>query len=356
MPTPAGPPAASALQRRTLWWLLGAVTLGLGWILLPFYGPILWACVIAQLFAPLHRGLLRRLGGRPSLAAGLTLASAVVVVIVPFTLVSAMLASEAIGLYGRLQSGEWAPAQDLHRLFDQLPAPWIHALDRLGLGNFASLQRRLGALLTEGTQFLATQALGIGQNTFDFVVGLGITLYGAFFVIRDGAALLLLARRAMPLSPAHTDELAARFTAVVGATVKGSLLVAALQGALGGLAFWVLDVRAALLGGVLMAFLALVPAVGAALVWLPVALYCLATGSAWQGLALIAWGVLVIGLVDNLLRPLLVGRGAGMPDVVIMISTLGGIAVFGLNGFVLGPLIAALFMAVWHLHGLAARP
>lgn len=356
MPDPDGPPGppTAAAQRRAQGVLLGLVTLALGWILWPFRGPLLWACVIALVFAPLHAQLLRRLGGRDSLAALLTLAGAVVTVIVPFTLVSAMLAREALGLYARLQSGEWAPMLQLQALFDALPGSWKALLGRFGLGSFAGLQQGLTRALGAGSQFVAAQALGIGQNTFEFLADLALTTYVAFFCIRDGGALQRLVRGALPLPPAQTAELVEQFSTVVRATVKGNLLVAAIQGTLGGLAFWVLGVGGALLWGVLMAFLSLVPAVGAALVWAPVALLLLASGAVWQGLALAAWGVLVIGLVDNLLRPLLVGRDTRLPDVVIMVTTLGGMAVFGLNGFVIGPVIAALFVAVWHLHARAA--
>jgi len=126
--------------------------------------------------------------------------------------------------------------------------------------------------------------------------------------------------------------------------------VAAIQGALGGVAFWALGVSAAFLWAALMAFLSLLPAVGAALVWLPVAIYFLVAGDTWQGFALIAYGMLVIGLVDNLLRPILVGRDTRMPDYVVMITTLGGIAALGVNGLVVGPVIAAMFIAILHLY------
>src|SRR5690606_13847821 len=131
--------------------------------------------------------------------------------------------------------------------------------------------------------------------------------------------------------------------------VKGNIVVAATQGMLGGLIFWALGIQGALLWGVIMAVLSLLPAVGAALIWLPVAIYFLATGAIWQGIVLILFGVLVIGLVDNILRPILVGKDTKIPDYVILISTLGGLSVFGLNGFVLGPLFAALFIACWDL-------
>ena len=130
---------------------------------------------------------------------------------------------------------------------------------------------------------------------------------------------------------------------------RGNLLVAAVQGALGGLIFWVLGIHAPVLWAVVMAFLSLLPAVGAAAVWLPVAIYFLATGAVWEGLVLIAYGAFVIGLVDNLLRPYLVGKDTQMPDYVVLISTLGGIAIFGLDGLVIGPVIAAMFIAIWDI-------
>jgi predicted PurR-regulated permease PerM len=146
-----------------------------------------------------------------------------------------------------------------------------------------------------------------------------------------------------------------KFATVVRATVKGTIVVAILQGTLGGLMFWFLGIRAALLWAALMALLSLLPAVGAALVWFPVALYLLATGAVWQGLVLIAFGVLVVGLVDNLLRPMLVGTDIKMPDYVVLLSTLGGIEIFGMNGIVLGPLIAAMFMVVWDILSASRR-
>lgn len=337
-------------SNRALQVLLVAVTLALGWVLLPFYGTILWAGIIALLFSPLHRWLLRRLNYRRTLAALLTLTIAVVMVMVPFVLLSAALAREAMQVYEAVQSGEWNPARYFKGLFDALPAPLHSLLDRIGLTNFAALQRQLTAAVAQGSQFVATRAVGIGQDTVEFVAALFITTYIAFYLIRDGEALARTARQALPLQPVHRKELADKFTTVVRATVKGNLLVAAIQGALGGLAFWFLGIPAALLWAVLMGFLSLLPAVGAALVWGPVAAYLFLTGAVGQGIALVAFGVLVIGLVDNLLRPVLVGKDTRMPDYVVMITTLGGMAVFGINGFVLGPAIAAMFMAVWHIH------
>lgn len=333
--------------------LLAASALALGWILLPFYGAILWAVIIAMLFVPVHRWLEARLKPHRNLAAGLTMLIVLLVGVLPFAAMTASLAREASIVYQHIDSGDWNPALYLRGLFEALPGWMTALLQRAGVADFDHLQRQLTTALSQGSRFIATQAFGIGLDTFGFVASLGVTLYLAFFLMRDGEALAQLAEQALPVPAQFKRELVDRFMAAVRATVKGNLLIAGIQGSLGGIAFWFLDVKGALLWAVAMALLSLLPMIGAGLVWLPVAAYFFVTGALWQGLALVAWGVLVIGLSDNLLRPVLVGKDAGMPDYVVMVSTLGGMAVFGINGFVIGPTIAAMFIAVWQL-GLAA--
>jgi predicted PurR-regulated permease PerM len=329
--------------------LLAATALALGWILWPFYGTLVWALIIAMLFAPVHRRLLPHVGQRRNLAAALVLLLVLMVGVLPFAVMTAALARESSRVYQHIDSGEWNPALYLRGVFDALPA-WVGTLlEHSGVAGFDDLQRRLTELLAQGSQFIATQAFSIGLSTFGFVASLGVTLYLAFFLIRDGDQLTRVTVAALPLPPQHKQELVHRFFVVVRATVRGSLLVAAIQGTLGGLAFWLLSVQGALLWAVLMAFLSLLPVIGASLVWVPVAAYFLLTGAAWKALVLVGYGVVVHGLVDNFLRPILVGRDARMPDYVVMVTTLGGMAVFGINGFVLGPAIAAIFLAVWQL-------
>jgi predicted PurR-regulated permease PerM len=205
------------------------------------------------------------------------------------------------------------------------------------------------ATLARGSQLLATTALNIGQNTLDFIFSLFVALYLLFFLLRDGAKLTVRISNAVPLPTDQQHELFARFATVIRATVKGNILVAVAQGALGGIIFWFLEIKAALLWGAVMAVLSLLPAIGAALVWLPAGLYLLVTGAFWQGAVLLAFGALVISSVDNLLRPVLVGADTKMPDYLILVSTLGGLAIFGINGLVIGPVIAALFIASWDL-------
>lgn len=329
--------------------LLIVVSLAFATLLSPFLTPLLWGLIIALVFAPVFRRALRWTGQRRTLAALLTLTGVAVLVVLPLSLLGLALLHEATGVFERLQSGEWNPGAYLHRLFDALPE-WVGALlDRFGLTSFNTVLRRINAGLSQGLQSAGLVAVDVGQDMANFLSKLLITLYLAFFMVRDGDAIAHTLRDAMPLPMAHKRALFRTFSTVLRATVKGHLVVALVQGALGGLAFWALGVQASLLWAVLMALLSLLPVVGSGLVWLPMALYLIASGALWPGLALIAFGVLVIGLVDNLLRPLLVGRDTRLPDYLVMVATLGGLSTFGINGLVLGPAIAALFVSAWKI-------
>ena len=340
---------SSLLESKTFLALLVLVSLAFFWVLWPFYGALFWGAILALMFTPLYLRLLKKMPQKPTVAALVTVSVILVLVILPVAFITALLAQEAAGVVERVQSGELSLSRYFQQIYHALPA-WITGLlDRSGLSTIGLIQERLSASLTQGSQFIAAQALSIGQNAFDFLVSFFIMLYLLFFFLRDGAALSRRIRDAIPLELEIKRSLFSKFTTVIRATVKGNIVVAVLQGALGGLIFWFLGIHAPVLWGALMAFLSLLPAVGAALVWLPVAIYFLATGALWQGAVLIAFGVFVIGLVDNILRPVLVGKDTKMPDYVVLVSTIGGMALFGLNGFVIGPVIAAMFMAAWDL-------
>jgi predicted PurR-regulated permease PerM len=337
------------LEDATLLLLVVLVSLAFAWILWPFSEAILWAAVLATVFAPLNRRLVSALGQRRNLAALATVLIILMLVILPLTLTAASLVQEATALYQRLESRELNFGTYYHEFLNALPAWATDLLNRFGLTDLSAMHERLSTALVQASKYLASQALNIGRGTANVVLNLFLALYLLFFFLRDGGRLTGRIRDAIPLRTEQKRALLTKFTVVTRAMFKGSLLVAAVQGALGGLIFWLLDIHAPVLWAVVMGFLSLLPAVGAALVWLPVAVYFLATGALWQGLVLIAYGALVIGLVDNLLRPFLVGKDTEMPDYVVLISTLGGIAIFGLDGIVIGPVIAAMFIATWDI-------
>jgi predicted PurR-regulated permease PerM len=339
----------SDLEDRTFLWVIVGVSVAFAWILWPFFGTVLWATIAAIVFAPLYRRLLTSMRQRRTPAALAAVTVITVMVILPLTVLTALLVQEAAGVYDRIQSGDLKIGRYFRDVFSALPAWAIALLNRFGLMNLDDVQEMLTTGLLRSSQFLAGQALSFGQNAFDFIMSLFVMLYLLFFLLRDGDELARRIRDAVPLRPEQRHALLETFAVVIRATVKGNVVVAVLQGALGGFIFWFLGIHAPVLWGALMAIFSLLPAVGAALVWLPVAVYLLATGAVWQGVVLIAWGALVIGLVDNVVRPVLVGKETKMPDYVVLISTLGGIAVFGVNGFVVGPVIAAMFMAAWQI-------
>jgi predicted PurR-regulated permease PerM len=337
------------LKDRSLTVLLALVSIAFIWILLPFYGAVFWAVILGIVFAPMQRRLQLKFGWERNLTSLLTLSICLLIAILPVIVLSSLLVQEGVALYKNIESGELDIAGYVTQFKHILPPYFQHLLDRFGMGELNGLREKIVKSAMTGGQELAAKAFIFGQGTFEFIVSFFIMLYLLFFFLRDGAELARKVRAAVPLEEQQKRRLQLKFNRVVRATVKGNLLVAITQGALGGLIFWFLDIPSVLLWAVLMAFLSLLPAVGAGIVWVPVAAFFLLTGAIWQGVVLGLFGVFVIGLVDNVLRPILVGKDTRMPDYMILISTLGGLAIFGLNGFVIGPLIAALFMSSWDI-------
>jgi Predicted permease len=347
--SPPNPLKSPQLETKSLLVLVLVATLLFGLILWPFFGAVCWAVFIAIVFWPMQQRFLHGSHGRRNTAALASLTVILLIVILPLLLVIGSITQEASLVVEKMRSGEIQLAVYFQRMLEALPE-WARAvLHRFGMGDLALLQQKILTLLSSSGQALTSRVVGIGQVTLDFVVAFFVMVYLLFFLFRDGEQLTQSVARAIPLHPQHTRRLLAQFATVVRATVKGNIVVALVQGALGSLAFWVVGLTGAVLWGTVMALLSLLPAVGAAMVWGPVALYFLFTGSIVKGVGLVLWGTLVIGLVDNFLRPVLVGRDTRMPDYLILIATLGGIVIFGLNGFVIGPVIAAVFLVSWEM-------
>lgn len=340
------------LQHQTFLLLLISVSLAFAWILQAFYGAIFWGLVLAILFAPLQRRAYKLTGQRANLAALSTLLLFLLAVFLPLTLIAATLLQEGAQVFEKMRSGQLDLGNYFLQIIAVLPAWVVKLLTRFGLADISNLKDTLSSATAEGGQFIASRLLNLGQSTAGFFISVGLMLYLLFFLLRDGVALADKVQKAIPLNRAYKQRLFSKFATVIRATVKGNLVVAATQGALGGLMFWFLGLQGALLWAVLMAFMALLPVIGSGMVWAPVAIYLLVTGAVWQGISLILYGTFVIGLIDNILRPILVGKDTQMPDYVVLLSTVGGISIFGMNGFVIGPMIAAMFIATWDLFSL----
>jgi predicted PurR-regulated permease PerM len=324
--------------------MLVLVTIAFICIVLPFYSAILWAVIFAILFHPIYARFEAAMRGRKNAAAAMSVLICLCLAIIPGLVVLGLLVRQANSLYQRIERGEIDLLPVIEKLRGSLPSVVQERIQSWG-----SLEQagELSTSLLQGGSKFAELALNFGQNTLEFFISFGVMLYLLFFLFRDGPLLARAVSRALPLSSAHTLRFTSKFTSVVRATIRGNVIIAALQGAIGGLAFWALDIQPALLWGVLMSLLSLLPAVGAALIWLPAVVF-LALGGLWVKAAILAIvGVLIIGLVDNLLRPSLVGKETRLPDYLVLLSTVGGISLIGINGFVIGPLIAAFFVSAW---------
>ncbi|WP_375158096.1 AI-2E family transporter [Bradyrhizobium sp. RDT46] len=336
-------------DRSFLVWL-GVITLAFGWLLWPFSGALLWATLLAIIFAPVYRRFLDGLPEWRNLAALSTVIVVVVLVLIPVGVVIASLVDQGGELYQRVQAGEIDLAHPLQQLKAALPGWAASISDRLAGIDLSAVKERLSGLVVPAGQQLAGHAINIGQLTLEFVASLLVMLYLLFFFLRDGDELSQRIRGALPLRAGQTAEILDAFILAVRGTIKGIILVALIQGALGGLIFWLLGLTAPLLAGAIMALLSLLPVLGSALVWVPASLYLLLTGAVTKGIILLAFGTFVIGLADNFLRPVLVGQSIRMPSYVVLLATLGGLATFGANGFVIGPLVAAMFLTAWNIY------
>lgn len=338
-----------ALEKGGFLLFLALVTLALLVVVLPFLQPILWAVLAAIMFQPLFCWFLDRLPSRANLAAAATLSVIAIAVVLPAILIGSAVVDEATGLVLAFQEGRINVAQWFEQVQAALPANIRASMENSGWGDLAAVQARAQEFVQASLGLIAAEALAIGGSIFGYVLAFGVALYVSYFMLRDGRRIAEAVLGALPFERSIADRLADRFLGIVRATIKGSVVVGLVQGALGAITFWVVGVPSVFLLGVIMAIASFLPAVGPAIVWVPVAIYLLATGAIWQGIVVIVSGVALVGLVDNLLRPMLVGRDTGIPDWLILVTTLGGIAFLGLSGIVVGPLVAGLFLASWSI-------
>lgn len=348
------PPAI--LQRRWTALLLVSVTLGFGLVVWPYFGAIFWGVVLAIVFAPLHERILIRCRQRRTVAALVTFAIAIIGVGVPVAIVTTLVVRQGTEMYAAVTSGRIDIGASLQHAVAMLPDWMLTILNELGLNDMDSVQTKLVDSAGEASRFMASHLFRLGADSLGFALSTAVMLYLLFFLLRDGRALAERIDQAIQLPHGDKQSLLATFVAVIRATVKGGVVMALIQGTLGGLVLGALGITAPVLWGVVFGFLSMLPAVGAGVLWLPIALYFLITGALAKALLLTLFGSIALTVIDNVVRPVLVGRETHLPGYLVLISTLGGVAVFGLNGVVIGPVAAAMFVATWALYSGPARP
>ena len=318
------------------------------WVIKPFLLSIFVAALFAALFTPLYRWFLQRVGERRALASILTLLTVLFFVFVPLFLVFGTVVSQALEVAQTarpwVQEQLMQPGAITARLealpFYELLLPYREmALD--WIGNLTSIL----------SKFAADSVKDLTLGSFSALLSLIIILYTMFFFLMDGDRLLYYLLYYLPLDDEDEKKLLVRFTSVTRATLKGTAVIGILQGILAGAALHVAGIPSALFWAVAMMFLSVVPGIGTALVWGPAVIYLMVSGEYLTAVILAAYCIVVVGSIDNILRPKLVGNDTRLHELMIFFSTLGGLMVFGFMGFVIGPIIAALFVTVWELYG-----
>ena len=317
------------------------------YLLSPFFSVLFWAATISLVFYPFYRFCRTRWKMRPNPASLITLILCVVVVVLPLLFIFTSFLREGLSVYNKIQNGEINPLYYVDQLRSAFPEiqEFLKPLEF----NIDELKVKVTNWIISMGGFLARNAVAWGGGTLQVFLDLCLVLYIAFFMLREGPVMADLLARALPLGEQRERLLFSKFIEVTRATIKGSLVVAIVQGTLGGIIFGILGISGPLLWGVVMCILSLVPVVGAGLIWVPVAVALLVGGEWIKGIVLVVFGVGVIGLVDNILRPFLVGRDTKLPDYMVLLSTLGGFMLFGFSGFIAGPLVAVLFLTFWDI-------
>ncbi|OGH68495.1 MAG: hypothetical protein A3J66_00200 [Candidatus Magasanikbacteria bacterium RIFCSPHIGHO2_02_FULL_47_14] len=317
---------------------LGIVVL---YIIRYFAYPIFWAAVVAVMFRPFYTWLERYLR-LPSISSATTLIVVIITIFLPLGLLSILVVSESANLYQKISGGDFFGSVE-HITLQLEDVPFLgSAVDviKAGWPKYA-----VSAAQTVSV-FMFKQVTAITQNSIRFIFMSFIMLYTLFFFLKDGPKMLQRIMHLSPLGDKYEGLLYERFTSTARATLKSTLILGSIQGALGGILFWITGVEGALIWAIVMTFVAMIPALGSFLVWLPIGLIMLALGNFWQGLTILIVGAVLISNIDNLLRPMLVGRDTQMHPLFVLFSTLGGIFLFGISGFVLGPVIMSLFLSV----------
>ena len=307
----------------------------------PFVPALAGALALAVLFAPLHRRLERRVGAG-NFAAALCVAMVVLLVVIPVVFIANRLINElgrgVQAMQGLVDSGSWRAALDRHALL----APIGHWLER---------QADLSDIAAPAASRLTAVAASVLQGSVLQAIAAVLVFYMLFYMLRDRAVAMQALRSLSPLADEDMTRLFSEVTDTIHATVYGTLVVAAVQGSLGGLMFWWLGLPEPLLWGVVMGALAVVPVLGAFVVWVPVAIFLALEGNIGGALLLAGWGAVVVGGIDNVLYPMLVGNRLKMHTLVAFVSIVGGLIVFGPSGLILGPVVftvTRLLLEIWN--------
>ncbi len=328
---------------------LGITLLFLG-VVQEFLIALLSAAILAALARPFYLWMLPRLGKREGPASAITVLLILLVVILPMMLFTAILVGEAVGISKSATAWVGQNIREPSALQAQLQE--LPFFDKL-LPYQDEIVAKAGELASKAGSFIAKALAAGARGTASFIMSLFIMLYAMFYFLPHGGQWLRQALNNTPLTENDKNRLLSTFTTVTRASLKGSLVIGVVQGTLAGISFAVAGVQGAVFWGTVMAVLSMLPLVGTALVWVPTVIYLALHGQTVEAIGIGIWCALVVGMVDNVLRPLLIGKDTKMPDLLVLLTTMGGLSMFGAIGVFIGPIIGALFITVWDIWSVA---
>lgn len=327
--------------------LVAGISAGFLAMIWSFLTPVLLAAIFTGICRPAHKKLVAWMGGRVAIASAVTLVLIFFLIIGPMILFLGVVAGQALEVTDSIRP--WIQNRMAETAAGNLKHPFV--LPDFLVPYETEIYSKVGEITSTMGRFLFESLAAITRGTATFFFALFIMLYSMFFFLRDGEGILLKILYYIPLRSEDELRMVDKFVTVTKASLKGTLVIGIVQGALAGAAFAVIGIQGAAFWGTVMAVLSIIPGIGTALVWLPAAIWLFFNGQHTAAISLTLWCVVVVGTVDNLLRPRLVGRDTQMSDLLIMLSTLGGLLLFGGTGLVVGPIMAALFVTVWEIYG-----
>ena len=338
-------------RRLTLLLMVALMTIVFLFMIRGYLKALFLAVVFSAMANPLYRWIVRKVRGHKAIASAITIVLLILLVLLPLSGFVGIVAAQAVELSETVIPWVQAKIKDPRSLYLSIPS-WVPFQDKI-----EPYTQQIAGKLGEAAGMIgrfAFESVSAGtRGTVTFFLNLFIMLYAMFFFLMQGSSMRKSFMAYSPLSEEDKERLLDKGLSVARATIKGTLVIGIVQGALGGIAFAVVGIKGAAFWATVMAVLSIIPALGTALVWVPAVIYLLMTGQIVAGIGLAVWSAAVVGSADNLLRPRLVGGDTEMPDLLILLSTLGGLSMFGAVGLIIGPVLAGIFMTVWQIYGSA---
>jgi predicted PurR-regulated permease PerM len=318
-------------------------------VIRPFLTDIFIAIVMAMVFYPLYKRILKICRELKIVSALLTLLIIILVFLIPITILAGVITGQSLDLYQKISVGLQDGA--FKKMIELKVANFSHLFDKWHIdAQSMRLEEQVGSLLKNLSEFIYTQMAALAKGVVGIILDLVIVLFICFFLLIDGEKFLKEIKLLSPLEVSHHERIVHQLERTLKATLKGSLIVALAQGLLGGIGFWIFTIPSAAFWGVCMVFCSVIPLVGTSLIWIPAALYLTFTSSLWMAIGIALWGTLIISGADNVLRPLLLKGEANLHPLFTFLSVLGGLIYFGFLGFILGPVVLSFLMTMFEIY------